>query len=201
MQIEKPDIILAHLVEDAGENETGEKPIMVSSESTVKVSTLDEMVESIMNPSAKEVKSLIDKVSQMATNLTDTILSESESSVAKEDEPLAQPIPLNPENDKRFIQQVINFLAGSEFEQQCQTVGAKYKLPPKVVAKNFCLRILGTIGDVLGIAINVTRNFVKGTIQLLISILFGGVDLICNVAQGLVSVITLNQTAQSPTKS
>ena len=41
-----------------------------------------------------------------------------------------------------------------------------------------------------------TRNFVKGTIQLLVSILFGGVDLICNVAQGLVSVITLNQTAQ-----
>lgn len=177
MQENKPEVILARPIDSAKETKL----------------SIEEVVDSIMNTENQGVSELISKVT---TEITDTILKESTSSVAKEDDEPIEPIVLNPENDKQFIKRVIDFLAGREFEEQCKVTGAKYNLPPKVVAKNFCLRILGTIGDVLGIAINVTRNFVKGTIQLLVSILFGGVDLICNVAQGLVSVITLNQTAQ-----
>lgn len=176
MPIVKPDVIIARPISDSD-----------------KTSSITEIVDNIMNQGDAQAKEMIQK---MASEITDSIIKTSPSSLLQEEEVEPQPIALNPENDKRFIKKVIDFLAGREFEEQCKAVGKKHNLPPKVVAKNFCLRILGTIGDVLGIAINVTRNFVKGTIELLVSVLFGGIDLICNVAQGLVTIITLNQTAQ-----
>lgn len=191
MEIVKPDVIIARPVSHSEQASSSEQV------SPKQASSVTEIVDTIMNQSEAETKEMFQRV---VSEVTDSIFKASPSSLLQEEEPQAQTepqsIPLNPENDRRFIERMIHFLAGREFEEQCKSVGAKHNLPPKIVAKNFCLRILGTIGDILGITINVTRNFVKGTIELLVSILFGGIDLMCDVAQGLVTIFTLNQTAQ-----
>jgi phage-related protein len=56
------------------------------------------------------------------------------------------------------------------------------------------LKVLGIIGDILGIVVNTVCNIVDTAIHLLSIVLHGAVDVISKLANGIISVVTLNQT-------
>ena len=73
MQENKPEVILARPIDSAKETKL----------------SIEEVVDSIMNTENQGVSELISKVT---TEITDTILKESTSSVAKEDDEPIEPI-------------------------------------------------------------------------------------------------------------
>lgn len=166
------------------------KPLETTVEPETEAIDVEALVNDIMNlePDARKKAEAIDAKLEL------------ESEFVEEEDPLeavAEKSPKLVSSSVDMIKGMISHLSSDDFVEQCEKLGEKHQLPPKVIAKNFCLRLIGMIGDCLDVAINVTRNFVKATIDLLIGILKGGIDIICDVAEGLVRVVTLNQTARA----
>ena len=70
----------------------------------------------------------------------------------------------------------------------------KYGIPPKKLAKNFFEKVLGTIGDVLGIAISAVDNAAHMVVNILSTVVHGAVNIVVGVANALASIVTLNKT-------
>lgn len=161
---------------------------------------IEALVNDVLNITAdsRPKAEIIDtKLETLEGEIVDDKSSEPQTDSDKEDlEQVSEPSAQLVSSSIGMIKGLVNHLSSDKFVERCEELGEKHKLPPKVIAKNFCLRLIGMIGDCLDVAINVTRNFVKSTIDLLLLVLSRGVDLICDVAQGLVRVITLNQTAR-----
>lgn len=88
-----------------------------------------------------------------------------------------------------------DFLRSKEFEDGVYEYSRFSGMPPKKVANNFAGRIVGTIGDILGLAIDVIHHTVDFAVELLAKVIMGGASLICKVANAITSVATLNLTA------
>lgn len=95
---------------------------------------------------------------------------------------------------KNMFKQFSNYIGSNDFENSVNEKAEKYKVPPKQIAKNFFLKVLGIIGDILGIVVNTVCNIVDTTVTLLATLLHGAVSVVGKVGNGLVSVISLNQT-------
>lgn len=87
------------------------------------------------------------------------------------------------------------FLRSKEFEDGVYEYSRFSGMPPKKVANNFAGRIVGTIGDILGLAIDVIHHTVDFAVELLAKVIMGGASLICKVANAITSVATFNLTA------
>lgn len=109
--------------------------------------------------------------------------------------------PVNPtpemtqEEAMGFFDNLKGFFQSGQFAQQCNSASKKTGIPPKEIAKGFISKLLGTIGDILGIGINVVRSFGNSIIDIITAIAKGAVNVVCNVAQGIASIVTLNKTA------
>ena len=88
-----------------------------------------------------------------------------------------------------------NFFQSGQFAQQCNATSKKTGVPPREIAKGFISKILGTIGDILHIGINVVCSLGNSIIDIITAIAKGAVNTVCNVARGLASIVTLNKTA------
>lgn len=97
-------------------------------------------------------------------------------------------------NAKNFLDGFMNFIKGDKFTESINRNAIKYNIPPKRLAQGFFGKILGTIGDVLGIAIGTVRSVGHTVINVIGIILNGAVDLVCNVANAIASIFTLNST-------
>jgi hypothetical protein len=95
---------------------------------------------------------------------------------------------------KNMFKQFSNYIGSNDFENSVNEKAEKYKVPPKQIAKNFFLKVLGIIGDILGIVVNTVCNIVDTAVTLLATLLHGAVSVVGKVGNGLVSVISLNQT-------
>lgn len=80
------------------------------------------------------------------------------------------------------------------FKAKCEEQSKKTGIPAKSIAKNFLDKMLGTIGDILGIAIGTVRNAFGTVVDILSAVLKGAVGLICNVANSVARLITFNKT-------
>ena len=82
------------------------------------------------------------------------------------------------------------------FRATCEQQEKRTGIPAKVIARNFLDKTLGTIGDVLGIAIGTVRNVAVTIVDIIGAVLKGAVNTICKLADSLARIITLNKTCQ-----
>lgn len=94
-----------------------------------------------------------------------------------------------------FLNNLTNFFKSGQFARSCNSASKKTGIPPKEIAKGFISKLLGTIGDILGIGVNVIRSTATSIVDILTAIIKGAVNTVCNVANGLARIVTLNKTA------
>lgn len=115
-------------------------------------------------------------------------------------EAFSESIPNNSheaKSSKDFFKQFTNYVGSQEFTDQVNEKAEKYKVPPKQIAKNFFFKVLGIIGDILGIVINTACSILDTAVSLLATLLHGAVSVIGKVGNGLVSIVTCNQTVKA----
>ena len=95
---------------------------------------------------------------------------------------------------KGFLKQFTDYIKGDTFKRDINDTAKKYGVPPKKLAQNFFEKALGTVGDVLGIAIGTVGNAAHTLVDILSTIVHGAVGLIVNVANALSRIVTLNKT-------
>lgn len=104
---------------------------------------------------------------------------------------------VSPEEQKKaqgFLHNFMGYISGNAFHEDVMKASRKYKIPPKKIAQGFFQSCLGTIGDILGIAIGTVGNAGHTLINIISSIAHGAVNLVVKVANGLASIVTLNKT-------
>ena len=98
------------------------------------------------------------------------------------------------EEAKGFLKKFTEYIKGDTFKRDINNTAKKYGVPPKKLAQNFFEKALGTVGDILGIAINTVGNAGHTLIDILATVAHGAVNLIVNVANALARMVTLNKT-------
>lgn len=95
---------------------------------------------------------------------------------------------------KTFFKKFSDYIGSNGFKEELNRKSEETKIPAKELATNFFLKVLGIIGDILGIVVNTVCNIVDTAIHLLSIVLHGAVDVVSKLANGIISVVTLNQT-------
>lgn len=95
---------------------------------------------------------------------------------------------------KGFLNNFKSYIQSANFKQDVNDVAKKYGVPPKKVAQNFFEKALGTVGDILGIAINVVCNAGRMVINIASTVANSIINLIHSIASGIASIVTLNRT-------
>lgn len=95
---------------------------------------------------------------------------------------------------KGFLNSLKSYMQSDAFKKDINETAVKYNVPPKRLAQNFFTKALGTVGDILGIAISAVCNAGHMVINIAGTLLHGIVDLIRGIANALASIVTLNQT-------
>ena len=95
---------------------------------------------------------------------------------------------------KGFLNNFTQYIKGEKFKSDVNATAVKYGVPPKTLATNFFEKALGTIGDILGVAISTVGNVGHTLVNLLAIIAHGAVNIICKIASGLARLVTLNKT-------
>lgn len=96
---------------------------------------------------------------------------------------------------KGWFRSFMRYVSSPQFENDVNAKAQKYHVPPKQVAKNFFLKVLGILGDVLGIVINTVGNVADIFINVLSTIAHGVVDVVVKAGNALARVVSFNQTA------
>ena len=105
-----------------------------------------------------------------------------------------QPIGQEEQKARSFLGQFTNYIKSDLFKKDVEDAAKKTGVPPKKIAQNFFEKALGTVGDILGIAVGTVKNAADTLINLLSTVAHGAVSIVCNVANALVSMVTLNKT-------
>lgn len=95
---------------------------------------------------------------------------------------------------KHYLQDFKNYIQSATFKNDVDEVAKKYGVPPKKVAQNFFEKALGTVGDILGIAISVVCNTGHIIVNIASTVCHSIVNLIKSIANGIASIVTLNRT-------
>lgn len=106
-----------------------------------------------------------------------------------------KPLEANPEQAKAKLNGFMKYLKSQKFVDKINAEAMKTGIPPKKLAKGFISKAIGTLGDVLGIAIGTVQMTLNGLLDLIHCILGKGIDIIMNAFRGLVRIVTFNQTA------
>lgn len=93
-----------------------------------------------------------------------------------------------------YLNKFKEFIKSKSFKQQIDETAKEYGIPPKKLAQNFFEKALGTVGDILGVAISVVCNAGRTIVRVAGSIANTVINLIESLFTGAVRVITLNKT-------
>ena len=93
-----------------------------------------------------------------------------------------------------YLNKFKKFIKSKSFKQQINETAKEYGVPPKKLAQNFFEKALGTVGDILGVAISVVCNAGRTIVRIAGSIANTVINLIESLFNGAVRVITLNKT-------
>ena len=88
-----------------------------------------------------------------------------------------------------------NYISSQSFTADVKSLSAKYKVPEKAIATNFFEKVLGTVGDIFGVVFGTIEGFCHTLIDLVGAVAHGIVNAICNLANAIGRVVTLNKTA------
>ena len=113
------------------------------------------------------------------------------------DEPAGQQATVtqkDAEEARSFIYDFMQYIKSGAFKNDVNENAKKYNLKPKALAKNFIDSILGTVGDVLGIAISTVGDTAHTLVNILSTVVHGTVNVVTNIASAIARMITLNKT-------
>ena len=91
-------------------------------------------------------------------------------------------------------QRLATELEANDIKNKINETAQKTGRPPKEVAKNFFEKALGTVGDILGIAISVICDAGRMVVNIAGTICNSIINLIQSIANGIASIVTLNKT-------
>ena len=100
----------------------------------------------------------------------------------------------NEKKAKNFLTDIKDYISSQAFKDDVNEAAKKYNVPPKVIAQGFIERAFGTVGDILGIAINVVCNAGRTVINVASTIAHSIMNLLQSIANGIASIVTLNKT-------
>ena len=126
--------------------------------------------------------STMEAINQAMNDFADEVISESP----------------NEKKAKGFLNSLKSYVQTQAFKDKVNETSQKTGIPPKKVAQNFFERALGTVGDILGIAISVVCNAGRMVVQIAGTICNGIINLIQSIANGIASIVTLNKTCKQP---
>ena len=141
-------------------------------------------------------KSLEETLNETADTMG-TILDVLEDEILEEEvEVEAEDTPLNPKEKEAmsFLEQFQAYIKSDKFKNDVKETSRQYGVPPKKLAQGFFEKALGTVGDILGVAISVICNAGHMVIQIVSTIAHAVVDLIRSIFNGIASIVTLNKT-------
>lgn len=95
---------------------------------------------------------------------------------------------------KGFLNNFLNYIKGSKFKEDVKIRAKMWNKSEKEVAKGFFNKILGTIGDVFGIAIGTVGDVCHLVIDIVSTVLHGAVNGLCQLADAITRCFTLNKT-------
>lgn len=93
-----------------------------------------------------------------------------------------------------FLKSFKDYIGSMEFRNDVGEVSKKYNKSPKEVAQNFFEKALGTVGDILGIAINVVCNAGRMVVNIVATVANSILNLLQSILYGVASIITCNKT-------
>lgn len=128
-----------------------------------------------------------------ASNVMQDVLDGLSDEIPEEDEEVNEQY----EEATGFLNKFINYIQSKSFTDSVNSAAKKYNVPPKKVAEGFFGKILGTIGDVAGIAISTAGNGLHTVIDVLATIAHGAVDVVISVASAIASIFTCNKTCMA----
>lgn len=138
----------------------------------------------VLNVSVKPVGSTLEQTMQA----TAQVMSETLNGFTEESETAEE------KKAKGFLNDFNQYVKSHAFKEDVNAVAKKYGVPPKKVAQNFFEKALGTVGDILGIAISVVCNAGHMVVNLASTVAHSIVNLIQSIANGIASIVTLNRT-------
>ena len=91
------------------------------------------------------------------------------------------------------IKGFMDYLQSGKFKEDVNINAQRYNVSPKRLADTFLEKVLVTIGDVLGIAVNTVGNIAHTIVNILSSVLNSGITLIENVGNSIANMVSLNK--------
>lgn len=98
---------------------------------------------------------------------------------------------------KDFVAGLLNFIKGGNFKKKIAEKSKETGLSERTLADSFFKKVLGTLSDVLHLAIDTVGDLYSTTICLLSGLLLSTGDLIIRCAKRLVRIVTLNSTCKA----
>lgn len=132
------------------------------------------------------VKETAETISEVMSDFSDEVIQETQEVETEMNQKL--------EEGKEKVKEFLNYIKTPEFKEKINSEAKKCKVPPKVYAESFFEKALGSISDVLNIAVSTVGGAVHSLIDLLHVVLISGVDIVQKVATSLVNIVTLNKT-------
>ena len=140
------------------------------------------------------VKAKTGKVFDEVEEVMNDVLDEFEDETEEEEE-VEEEIPEEKiEEATSYLNKFKEFIKTATFKEQINKTAKEYGVPPKKLAQNFFEKALGTVGDILGVAISVVCNAGRTIVRIAGSIANTVINLIESLFNGAVRVITLNKT-------
>ena len=140
------------------------------------------------------VKAKTGKAIEEVENVMNDVLDEFEDETEEEEE-VEEEIPEEKIVEAtNYLNKFKEFIKTAAFKEQRNKTAKEYGVPPKKLAQNFFEKALGTVGDILGVAISVVCNAGRTIVRIAGSIANTIINLIESLFNGAVRVITLNKT-------
>lgn len=136
----------------------------------------------------KENKNINDKENKKDVN---DILEEVEMIEVEEDPNISKE---EAKKSRKFLERLQEYMKSGYYSKKSYELSKNFKVPQKKLAKSFAAKVLGTIGDTLGIVIDAVKDVTFTVIEIIGLILTKGITLICHVAKAIVNMLTLNKT-------
>ena len=134
------------------------------------------------------------KTLEEVEDIMNDVLDEFEDETEEEEE-VEEEIPEEKiEEATSYLNKFKEFIKTAAFKEQINKTAKEYGVPPKKLAQNFFEKALGTVGDILGVAISVVCNAGRTIVRIAGSIANTVINLIESLFNGAVRVITLNKT-------
>lgn len=143
----------------------------------------------VLSATAMPIGSSVEPSLQETMNATAKVMNETLNQFSDE-----TPISEKESKAKSILNNFQDYIKSDRFTADIKETAKKYNIPEKKLAQNFFEKVLGTVGDVLGIAISVVCHAGHMVINIIGTIAHSIINLISTIANGFASIVTLNKT-------